>query len=169
MDKSIFKSHEPYYNKFINYPFNSLSSLFFLIPILKTTNKLEIMNYIFLTTSSLLWWGNSNVKFKYVDLFFVSTTLFSILNKILNLSVYISAIIYCIFIILYLFKFDKVIKLVITLTIFLILTMSKDLISRTFFIGSLLFKISDTYCGFKYGTALFHIFSAVSIFLFLHL
>lgn len=168
MEKSVFKSHELYYNEYINYPFNSLTSLFFLLPIFKTTNNIEIINYIILTFSSLCWWGTSKIQFKYCDLLFVTNTLFLILNKILNLNIYLTLSIYCMFILLSLFKYDRILKITIVIIIFLILTtMSQYIFSRSLFIFSLLFKISDTYCGFKYGTALFHVFSAISIFLFL--
>lgn len=158
--KSLYKTHEKkYHNKFL-YPMNSLSSLFFIIPIFFINDYFGKFILNGLTISSTLWWAKQTKMSHYFDLLFLTSTLIWSLslitkNKLLN---------YFILPIIFIRNKNNLYKNIIIVCFILALIVSNtNVLSRTLFILSLVSKISDTYCGNKYGTAIFHILSSISI------
>ena len=73
--KSLYKTHEKKYNDKIMYPMNSLSSLFYLIPLFTTTKYFGKFILLGLSVSSTLWWAKQTKITHYFDLLFLSSTL----------------------------------------------------------------------------------------------
>ena len=158
--KSLYKSHEKkYHNKFL-YPMNSLSSLFYLIPIFFIDDYFGKFVLLGLTISSTLWWAKQTKMSHYFDLLFLSSTLIWSLSFITKND----KLKYFIFPIIFIRNENNFYKNIIIVFFMLALLLSKtNIYARTIFIISILSKISDTYCGNKYGTAIFHILSSIAI------
>ena len=54
-------------------------------------------------------------------------------------------------------------NIIILICFCLILVISNDIVPKTFLIFGLISKLSDTYMGNKYGTAIFHILTSFSL------
>ena len=158
--KSLYKSHEKIYHNNFLYPMNSLSSLFYLIPIFFIDDYFGKFILLGLTISSTLWWAKQTKMSHYFDLLFLSSTLIWSLslitkNNLLN---------YFLLPIIFIRNKNNLYKNIIIVAFMLALIVSNtNIVARTIFILSLLSKMSDTYCGNKYGTAIFHILSSIAI------
>ena len=156
---SIYKSCEPQHNnKYMKRPFNSLSSLFYFLPLLYSDNYYEMIILLGLTTSSLCWWALDNNLSHYFDIYFLMLTQIWCLSKILNLYLINILCIPLLFI-----KDVQVKKKIVTINgIFLFITIN-NYISRFIYGVGCLCKLSDTFLENRYGTALFHILTSLSI------
>lgn len=158
--KSLYKTHEKIYHSEFLYPMNSLSSLFYLIPIFFIHDYFGKFILLGLTISSTLWWAKQTKMSHYFDLLFLSSTLiwslaFITKNNLFN---------YFIIPIIFIQNKNNFYKNIIIVCVMLALLVSNtNTLSRTIFILSLVSKISDTYLGNEYGTAIFHILSSISI------
>ena len=68
---SLYKSHENYYKENLMYPMNSLSSLFYLLPIYYIDDYLAKFILLGLSYSSTLWWAKQTKFYHYCDLLFL--------------------------------------------------------------------------------------------------
>ena len=164
MVKSIFKSNENYNSNIINYPYNSLSSIVYLIPILilkeDIYGKLILLS---LSISSILWWGKSKKSIRYWDTNSVIGVELWILSILLNnykLNRLLIGVL-CI-------KNEIIIKYIIVILSIFIIILNSNIIINSIYILSLISKLSDTFYGYKYGTCLFHLLSGVSILIFVN-
>ena len=158
--KSLYKTHEKIYHNELLYPMNSLSSLFYLIPIFFIDDYFGKFILLGLTISSTLWWAKQTKMSHYFDLLFLSSTLIWSLSFITKNNLFNYFIIPIIFI----RNKNNFYKNIIIVCVMLALLVSNaNIVARTIFILSLLGKISDTYCGNKYGTAIFHFLSSIAI------
>ena len=83
LSHSLYKSHEMIYHKdYLRYPMNSLSSLFYIIPLFNPIITIYgSLLLIGLTVSSTIWWATSTKTSQYFDLLFLSGTQVWILSK----------------------------------------------------------------------------------------
>ena len=154
---SLFFSNEPIQNnKLLKQPLNSLSSLFYLIPMYYTEDYYGKFILLNLTLWSLLWWGTKNEIINSLDIYSVVSVLTWIISKTYN--PYVNALV------LFIPSFDKkMIKLIIITNSMIILIHNYNIYSKMLYLIACLLKLSDTYYGNKYGTCLFHVLSALSI------
>lgn len=161
LSHSLYKSHEMIYHKdYLRYPMNSLSSLFYIIPLFNPIITIYgSLLLIGLTVSSTIWWATSTKTSQYFDLLFLSGTQVWILSKSIQNDYLNFAMIPMVFI------RDNTIKnlFIVNNSLFLIVS-STNYTSRILFIASLLFKFSDTYGKCPFGTAVFHLLSSLSIY-----
>lgn len=158
--KSLYKTHEKKFNKHMIYPMNSLSSLFYLIPFFIVESYFGKFILMGLTISSTLWWAKQTKFSHYFDLLFLASTLIWSLSVI----TYNNKLNYFIIPMIFLKNKNNFYKNIIIVIFMLFLIISEtNYKARTIFILSIVSKFSDTYCGNKYGTALFHILSSISI------
>ena len=165
IQSSLYKSHEKiFHEKHFRYPMNSLSSLFYLLLLIYCSkiNNYGIFLLVGLTISSTIWWAKSTEIPHYFDLLFLFGTQLWIFSNIIKNE--------CInyFFLIFIFINDNNLKkiLIILLTISILLK-SNNNYSSTLYLLSILFKLTDTYYGNKYGTSIFHILSSIAIFNFL--
>jgi hypothetical protein len=186
--KSLFKSQEKKHDSKILYPFNSYTSLFYLIiifPLMKQNIEvfdiLGISIVISLTFSSLLWWGYKNKYVQIIDIISYSLLIFYIgfyyLNKYKNV---LDIFIYLIFVIVYisikkieLIRFFNISGVLFSLIV--VCHYIKNIgegFGLILLILSILNKFTDSFDIIDYnklnigsGTGWFHIFSAFGIYL----
>ena len=155
--KSLYKTHEKQFNEKILYPMNSLSSLFYLIPIMFISDLFGKFILFGMVVSSTLWWAKQTKTSHYFDLLFLSSTLIwslSYITQINSLNYFIVPIIFI--------RNNTYKNIVIVSSVSLIL-INTNYISKCIFFLSVVSKISDTFFGNQYGTAIFHILSSISI------
>mgnify|MGYP001311184349 CR=1 FL=1 len=167
-DESIFKSHEKLFNyKYLNYPLNSISSLFYILPIQKIyshneysyNNLYGLLILGLLTISSFFWWASSLKWIQYWDLFAVLSVKIWILSNILDeykLNIFSLIFIYN--------PKKSLIKYSAIILTILILYFGRNSNGSKLFTISILGKLSDTYFKYEYGTTIFHILSAIAIY-----
>lgn len=190
-EKSLFKSQEIKSNCGAFYPYNSYSSLFYLLVIIKLfnnktdfTNTYGIMLFTSLTISSLFWWAFKNKFFHLIDIISYTMVIFYIgiyfLNKYTKFKYIIFYTILLTIITTYIsITQKKNIKLlnyfgIITSIIIVCKNITKidHLVGLTLLIISIFLKICDTYNiidfnknNLKSGTFLFHILSAIGLYI----
>ena len=158
--KSLYKTHEKKFNENLIYPMNSISSLFYIIPFFTISSYFGKFVLFGLTVSSTLWWAKQTKISHYFDLLFLISTLIWSLSVI----TYNNKLNYFIIPIIFLKNNNNFYKNLIIIFFMIFLLISEtNYKARTLFILSIVSKLSDTYCGNKYGTALFHMLSAFSI------
>lgn len=158
--KSLYKTHEKKFNEKILYPMNSLSSLFYLIPLMFISDFFGKFILFGMAVSSTLWWAKQTKTSHYFDLLFLSSTLIwslSYITKINSLNYFIVPIIFI------RNKNNDYKNIIIVSSVSLLLLSNANYISKSIFVFSIVSKISDTFCGNQYGTAIFHILSSISI------
>ena len=185
--KSLFKSQEKKHNSNILYPFNSYTSIFYLIiifPLMKQNIEIFDIIGLFIVTclsiSSLLWWGYKNKYVQIIDIISYSLLIFYIgfyyLDKNKNI---LDIFLYLIFIIVFisitnieLIKFINIGGGIFSLIVVCYYIKSIEEIFGLFLlILSLLYKITDSFDIIDYnkhnigsGTGWFHILSAFGIY-----
>lgn len=155
---SLYKSHEKFYRENFMYPMNSLSSLFYLLPIYYIDDYLAKFILLGLSYSSTFWWARQTKFYHYCDLLFLSGILIWSLSNLIKNNMINYILLPFIFIQNNNFK-----NIIILICFCLILVTSKDIVSKTFLIFGLVSKLSDTYMGNKYGTAIFHVLTSLAI------
>ena len=158
--KSLYKSHEKQYSKDLMFPMNSLSSLFYLLPMMFISDLFGKFILFGMAVSSTLWWAKQTKTSHYFDLLFLSSTLIwslSYITKIHSLNYFIFPTI------LIRNKNNNCKNIIIVSSVSLLLLSNANYISKSIFVFSIVSKISDTFCGNQYGTAIFHILSSISI------
>jgi hypothetical protein len=155
---SLYKSHEKFYRKNFMYPMNSLSSLFYLIPIYYIDDYLAKFILLGLSYSSIFWWAKQTKIYHYFDLLFLcSILIWSLSNMTKNYIINYTLVP------LLLIQNNNFKNIIILICFCLILVTSKDIVPKTFLIFGLTSKLSDTYMGNKYGTAIFHILTSFAL------
>lgn len=163
--KNVYKSHEPIYNeKYLRYPLNSFSSYAYLLPIY-FINDYSNLNHIYgitvlfcMANISFLWWALSWKSIKTWDTDFILVTLTWLISVIWNnykvniLSIFMLTI-----------TNDNIFKFFLYLLASIVVFSNYNVLSNILFISSVLIKFSDTFYGFKYGTAIFHLMSGSTI------
>ncbi len=84
--KSLYKTHEKQYSKELMYPMNSLSSLFYLLPMMFIGDFFGKFILLGMTVSSTLWWAKQTKTSHYFDLLFLSSTLIWSLSYITKIN-----------------------------------------------------------------------------------
>ena len=159
--ESLYKTHEkPSNNEFMLYPMNSLSSIFYLLPVIKTNPDFYIgqISLFGLSFASMLWWAQQTERSHYLDLFFLSSTLISTFSFITGTN----SIVYVLPLLCFL-KDKAMYNKIIVIFMLSLSFCSVGMYIKTMYLLAMIFKISDTYWGNPYGTALFHIFSSLSL------
>lgn len=166
----VFNSNEPVFSpKFFRYPFNSITSFIFWLPLLyipvefplninENTNIIGFSILSCLAPVSCIWWATSNKFIKYIDNSLVLSTkiwLLSILTHSPKLNIIIPFLFYL--------RNDNFIKNLEIANSVLLVWFNPNIISNSLFLLSLCGKLSDSNLGYQYGTALFHIFSGLAI------
>ena len=169
-NNSVFKSNEPIYNeKYFRYPLNSISSLSYCAPIYQIywkdvylyTDIYGLFLLTLLTCASLLWWALSYRWIQILDLYAVIATKTWMLSNILQQPIINLCPLY------FLFNQNNITtKYTAMILTTLILYFGRYSYGNNIFMLSIVSKLSDTYCGNRYGTAVFHILSAISIYMF---
>ena len=161
MTESLYKTHEiRANNNFMLYPMNSLSSMFYLFPAVQIAaySYTGVIILTGLTVASTLWWGKQTETMHHLDLFFLSSTLIwalSFINYHYEL-LYITPF-------LLLQKNKLVYNKIIVISMILLMLSNISNYIRSLYILAVTAKISDTYLGNPYGTALFHVISSITL------
>lgn len=172
--ESLFKTNENEYIKYCLYPYNSISSISYILTgiCLFDYNILYSYNLIFLGIFSTLWWAFQYDYYHFYDKFLYSLNFFLIgyLNDSFISNRY---LLYNMFV-YYFFNDDSTIiitsNILCSIYSFYILYTLEKYYEMNIFVLSILFKLNDTYNIIKInqiipGTALFHLLSAYGIYL----
>lgn len=163
--KTIYISKEPiYHEKYLRYPLNALSSYFYLLPIYFIDNKYKYINLygclilFLLSNISFFGWALSLESIKYWHTNFILITLLWILTVIID---YPELNIVSIFLIN--IDKDNIVLLYLLLFSTLILMFNPNIIATYLYLLSVFINFMDTFYGYSYGTAIFHLVSSFSI------
>lgn len=165
---SVFKSNEPIYNeKYFRFPLNSITSLTYCLPIYQIWCKEKYLYtdiyglYILsvLTCSSFLWWALSYRWIQILDLYAVIATKTWMLSNITQQPIINLFPLYFLF-----NQNNNTTRYTAIMLTTLILYFGRSSYGNNIFMLSILGKLSDTYGKNEYGTAVFHVLSAISIF-----
>lgn len=165
---SVFKSNEPIYNEnYFRYPLNSLTSLTYCLPIYQIlckekylyTDIYGLFLLTLLTCASFLWWALSYRWIQVWDLYAVIATKTWILSNILEYPLLNLFPLYFLY-----YQNNYITKYTAIILTLMILYFGKSSYGNNIFMLSILGKLSDTYGKNEYGTAVFHVLSAISIF-----
>jgi hypothetical protein len=174
LTKSLFKtSEEKYIHNFL-YPYNSLSSISYIISgiLLHDYNLLYSINLILLGISSTLWWAINNEYWHFYDKLLYSLNLF-LIGYLNDYDISIRFLFYKIFLYYYFNDSNRIIitsNIISSIYSFYILYSIEKYYEIFIFLLSLLFKLNDTFNLIKInniisGTALFHIISAYGMYI----
>ena len=161
----VYKSHEPvFHDKYLRYPWNTFTSLFYLLPILYIPVDDDFKNYygryilFTLTPVSFFWWAWSPKYLKYVDNTLVMGTQIWLISYLLNYDKlnYFTVQLFWL-------RNDMMIRVVNIILSGSLLYYNTHFNSRYLFLLALLAKISDFKFKNMYGTALFHFLSSMAI------
>lgn len=161
----VYKSYEPiYHTKIMRHPWNSLTSLFYLVPLIYIPYDNNFCNYYgrlllsTLTPVSVFWWALSWKSLKYIDNTLVMATEIWLLSYLLECD-YLNII----SLFLYTIRNDMNIKCINSVLSISLLVINTHFISRYLFFMALVAKFSDYRFYNPLGTGLFHMFSAGAI------
>jgi hypothetical protein len=174
LTKPLFKTSEKKYIYNFLYPYNSLSSISYIISgiILYDYNLLYSINLMLLGISSTLWWAINNDYSHFYDKLLYSLNLF-LIGYLNDCDISIRFLFYKIFLYYYFNDSNRIIitsNIISSIYSFYILYSIEKYYEIFIFLISLLFKLNDTFNLIKInniisGTALFHIISAYGMYI----
>lgn len=163
--KGLYTIHEPIYHEtYFRYPLNSLSSIFYLLPVLYIDLEESYLNMygalvlILLGPISLFWWALSWDSIKYWDTNFILVTQLWLISVLLDYG-YLNIF----SLILINLENDNIIRRFIFIFSFILMYYNTSVISNILYLSSCIVKFSDSIYDFPYGTCFFHILSGLAI------